>query len=262
MQSHLNSELEYDYNMKHLVFTLLVFVLFSCDNEAGWGCIQTSGPSVVDELTVEPFDKILVNRDIELVIRQGEAYNVEIQTGQNLRSGIEVSVVENQLQLTDHNSCNFVRDYGLTKISVTTPTLKEIRSSTQYLTSSDGALNFENLTLLCENYNSDYLSIGDFKMTVNTQTLRVVANNLSEFTIEGSVEHLIIGFYAGLCQFNGAELSAQNVTVFQRSSHDITVKPLQSLEGEIRSVGNVISIHTPPIVDVQEYYSGRLVFLD
>ena len=120
-QSHLNSELEYDYNMKYLVYTLLVIVLLSCDNEAGWGCIQTSGASVVDELTVEPFDKILVNRDIELVIRQGEAYNVEIQTGQNLRSGIEVSVVENQLQLTDHNSCNFVRDYGLTKISVTTP---------------------------------------------------------------------------------------------------------------------------------------------
>ena len=94
MQSHSNSELEYDYNMKHLVYTLLVFVLFSCDNEAGWGCIQTSGASVVDELTVEPFDKILVNRDIELVIRQGEAYNVEIQTGQNLRSGIEVSVVD------------------------------------------------------------------------------------------------------------------------------------------------------------------------
>jgi len=248
--------------MKHLVYTLLVIVLLSCDNEAGWGCIQTSGTSVVDELTVEPFDRILVNRDIELVIRQGEVYSVEIQTGQNLRGGIEVSVVENQLQLTDHNSCNLVRDYGLTKISVTTPNLKEIRSSTQYLTSSDGALNFENLTLLCENYNSDYLSTGDFKMTVNTQTLRVVANNLSEFTIVGNVENLIIGFYAGLCQFNGADLSAQNVNIFQRSSHDITVNPLQSLEGEIRSVGNVISVHTPPIVDVQEYYSGRLVFLD
>jgi len=248
--------------MKHLFYILFIVAFFSCDSEEGWGCIQTSGASVVDELTVEPFDKILVNRDIELVIRQGEAYSVEIQTAQNLRAGIEVSVVDNQLQLTDHNSCNFVRDYGLTKISVTTPTLKEIRSSTQYLTSSDGPLNFENLTLLCENYNSGYLSTGDFRMTINTQTLRVVANNLSAFTISGSVENLSIGFYAGLCQFNGAELSAQNVTIFQRSSHDITVNPLQSLKGEIRSVGNVISIHRPPTVDVQEYYTGQLLFLD
>ena len=99
-------------------------------------------------------------------------------------------------------------------------------------------------------------------MTINTQTLRVVANNLSAFTISGSVENLSIGFYAGLCQFNGAELSAQNVTIFQRSSHDITVNPLQSLKGEIRSVGNVISIHRPPTVDVQEYYTGQLLFLD
>ena len=103
---------------------------------------------------------------------------------------------------------------------------------------------------------------GDFNINVNTQNLSVIANNLSVFTISGSTEKLSVGFYAGLCEFKGADLIAQEVTIFQRSSHDIIVNPQQSLKVDIRSVGDVISIHRPPVVEVEEYYSGRLLFLD
>ncbi len=248
--------------MKKLVYILVLFSTLSCDQKDAWDCIQTSGTPATLELTVDPFEKILVNRDIELVVKQGQDYKVEIQTGENLIDSVEVIVVGNELQLTDPNTCNFVRAYGQTRIIVTTPVLKAIRSSTQYLTSSEGVLTFEDLSLISENYNSGYISSGDFNMTVNTQNLRVVANNLSGFTISGSTETLTVGFYAGLCTFKGANLTAQGVTIFQRSSHDITVNPQQSLKVDIRSVGNVISMHTPPLVEVEEYYTGRLLFLD
>ena len=248
--------------MKKLVYILVLFSTLSCDQKDAWDCIQTSGTPATLELTVDPFEKILVNRDIELVVKQGQDYKVEIQTGENLIDSVEVIVVGNELQLTDPNTCNFARAYGQTRIIVTTPVLKAIRSSTQYLTSSDGILTFEDLYLISENYNSGYISSGDFNVTVNTQNLRVVANNLSEFTISGSTETLTVGFYAGLCTFKGANLTAQDVTIFQRSSHDITVNPQQSLKVDIRSVGNVISMHTPPLVEVEEYYTGRLLFLD
>lgn len=248
--------------MKKLVYILTLLSTLSCNQEDAWECIKTSGAVVSQHLTVDPFEKILVNRDIELVVKQGQDYKVEIQTGENLLDSIEVIVVGNELQLTDPNSCNLVRAYGQTKIIVTTPVLKTIRSSTQYLTSSDGVLTLENLQLISEDFNSDYISSGDFKMTVNTQNLSVVANNLSSFTISGITETLDVGFYTGLCTFKGSGLIVQDVTVFQRSSHDITVNPQQSLKGEIRSVGDLISIHTPPVVEVQEFYSGRLLFLD
>ena len=248
--------------MNKLFYTLALLVTFSCDKEDAWGCIQTSGTPVTQELFVDPFEKILVNRDIELIVKHGADYKVEIQTGENLLDTMEVIVVDNELQLTNPNSCNYVREYGLTKMIVTTPVLKVIRSSTQYLTSSDGVLTFESLSLVSEDYNSSYLSIGDFDMTVDIQSLRVVANNLSTFTISGYTETLSVSFAAGLCEFKGADLIAQDVTVFQRSSHDIIVNPQQSLNVDIRSTGDVISIHTPPVVEVQEYYTGRLLFLD
>ena len=146
-------------------------MFFSCNKEDAWGCIQSAGAPETQVLSVDPFDKILVNRDIELVVKQGEDYKVEIQTGKNLLSNIEVTVVDTQLQLTDTNSCNFVRDFGLTKMIVTTPFLKEIRSSTQYSTSSDGVLTFDNLTLISDNFNSSYLNIGDFDIEWNRKGL-------------------------------------------------------------------------------------------
>jgi len=235
-------------------------MFFSCDKEDAWDCIQTAGAPVVQVLNVEAFERILVNRDIKLVVKQGHDYKVEIQTGENLLGTIEVVVVDHELQLSNTNS--YVRDFGLTKMIVTTPALKGIRSSTQYLTSSEGVLNFESLALVSENFNSNYLSSGDFKLTIDTQSLSVVANNLSSFNISGTVETLTIGFYAGLCEFKGTDLVAQHVKIFQRSSHDITVNPQQSLSVDIRSVGDVISVQRPPVVELEQYYTGQLLFLD
>lgn len=248
--------------MKYLIYILFSLIIFSCDQKDAWDCIQASGATVFQELTVAPFERILVNRDIELIVKQGMEYKVEIQTGANLVNDIEVVVLDSQLQLTDHNTCNLVRDYGLTKMIVTTPFLSEIRSSTQYLTSSDGVLTFENLKLISENFNSDYISSGDFNITVNSQTLSVLANSLSVFEISGFTDSLSVGFYGGVCEFKGANLIAQHVQIFHRSSHDMIVNPQQSLEGEIRSVGDVISIQTPAVVDVEQYYTGQLLFLD
>ncbi len=137
---------------------------------------------------------------------------------------VKAKVVYNQLQLTDNNSCNYVREYGITKIFVTAPNITEIRSSTQYEVSSDGILNFNNLHLISENLN--------------------------------------VGFFAGSGRFEGRELIAQNVDVFHRGSNDMIVNPQQSLTGEIRSTGDLIAVNQPPTVDVEQFYTGRLIFED
>ena len=38
------------------------------------------------------------------------------------------------------------------------------------------------------------------------------------------------------------------------------VNPQQSIIGEIRSLGDVISKNIPPVVEVTEYYTGTLIF--
>ncbi|EDP72315.1 hypothetical protein FBALC1_14477 [Flavobacteriales bacterium ALC-1] len=242
------------------VFILTFFLIFACSEDAN-DCFQTSGSIIQQAFEVTSFDKIVVNRDIELIVKEAPEYAVIVETGENLINDVKVEIKENQLILTDNNTCNYVRAYGITKIYVEAPNLTEIRTSSQYEIASDGTLNYDDLTLISEDFNVETeFTVGDFRFTVNSENLTVVSNNLSFFYIDGVVEDLFVGFYAGAGRFEGENLVAQNVNIFHRGSNDMTVNPQESLLGELRGIGNLISVNEPPVVDVERIYTGRLIF--
>lgn len=246
--------------MKKIIY-VLVLVLFACNSEDANDCFQTSGEIIQQEVTVSSFERILVNRDIELIIKTAPDYKVTIETGENLLNDVTAEVINGQLILIDNNNCNYVRDYGITKVYVEAPNLTEIRTSSQYTISSNGILGYDSLTLFSEDYNGgSEFTIGDFRLTVDCNTLNVTSNNLSFFYIDGTVETLFVGFYSGVGRFESENLIAQNVIVFHRSSNDIVVNPQQSLTGELRGTGNLISVNQPPIVGVERFYNGELIF--
>ena len=55
-------------------------------------------------------------------------------------------------------------------------------------------------------------------------------------------------------------LIAQNVDIFHRGSNDMIVNPHVSLSGELRGVGDLISVNEPPTVNVEQFYTGELIF--
>jgi len=249
--------------MKKILYILTLTLFFTCSSEDTNDCFQTSGGIVQQEIVVSTFERILVNRDVELILKQGTAFEVIIETGKNLLNDVEAKVVGDELQLTDNNTCNYVRDYGITKIYVTAPNITEIRSSTQYDVSSNGVLDYDRLALISEDFNvPGSFTVGDFRMDVNLNQLSIISNNISTFYITGQTENLFVGFFAGAGRFEGEDLIAQNVDVFHRGSNDMIVNPQQSLTGSLFSTGNLISRNQPPIVDVEVLYTGRLIFED
>ena len=66
--------------MKKLLYIILLVFLFSCNSENAGDCFRTSGSIIQQEVALDVFDKILVNRDIELIIEEGitriTSYNV------------------------------------------------------------------------------------------------------------------------------------------------------------------------------------------
>lgn len=247
--------------MKRLICIFILISCFGCDSESASDCFQTSGQIIQQEIVVTNFNRILVNRDIELIIKQGLDYEVVVETGENLINDVSVEVIGDQLVLTDANTCNYVRDFGITKIFVTTPTLTEIRCSTQLEISSNGVLSFNDLVLISENFSStESFAIGDFRLELDIENLKISSNNLSFYYLSGQAENLNINFAAGNGRFEGENLVAQNINIFHRGSNDMVVNPQQSLTGSIRSTGDVISVNEPPIVNVEEVFSGRLIF--
>ena len=236
-------------------------MIFACDSENAGDCFQTTGTIIQQEFTVTGFNKILVNRNVELIIKEGSTEKVVVETGKNLLNDVQVEVVDNQLILTDDNICNFVRDYGVTKVYVTAPNITEIRSSTQYDIKSDGVLTYPNLTVFAEDFSEpETVTSGNFYLDIDNERLTVVFNNLSNAFITGKTNNLQVTLASGLSLFDASELIAQNVSISNRSSNDIIINPQLKLTGKISGVGNVIALNKPPIVEVEEVYKGRLIF--
>lgn len=247
--------------MKKKLIYIVSLLVFTCNNEDANDCFQNSGDIIQEEVEVASFERILVNRDIELIVKDSDEFKVTVETGENLINDVNAEVVDNRLVLTDKNTCNYVRDYGITKVYVEAPNIIEIRNSSQYEVSSDGVLSYNNLSLVSEDFNENQeFTVGDFRVTVNSQVINALGNNISSFYLDGSTQNLFVGFFSGSGRFEGENLIVENVEVSHRGSNDMIVNPQQSLTGILRGTGNLISVNEPPIIDVERLYTGQVVF--
>ncbi len=242
--------------------TVFLILFLGCNSDSGWDCIQTSGAIVEKEVSMPPFTKILVWERTKLFIQQGDEQKVVIETGENLMDDIKVFVTNGKLEIHNNNNCNFTRDYGLTKVYITSPNITEIRSSTGLPVESIGVLRYPSLVLLSEDrQNEDQYHIdGDFKLNLEVEYLNIVANGLSNFYLSGSATNASFGLYAGDCRIYSEDLIIQKLNFYHRSTGTMVVNPQEFIKGKIVSLGNVISKTRPPIIEVEELYRGRLIF--
>ena len=248
--------------MKNLFYFFLLLIFAGCNSDNAWDCVQSSGNIVQQEVTVGPFTQIIVWERVKLFVKQGAEQKVIIESGEHLMDDVEVFVKNGKLEIHNDNSCNLVRDYGLTKVYVTAPNISEIRSSTGLTVESIGTLRFPNLNLVSEDQlNEDQYHIdGDFHLDLDVENLKIVANGLSKFYLKGSATFATFGLYAGDCRIYAEDLLVQELTLYHRSTGPMIVNPQQSIRGKIVSLGDVISKTRPPIVEVEELYRGKLIF--
>ena len=236
--------------------------LFGCDSDKGLNCFQASGTIIQEEFTVDSFSKITVWERTQLIIKQGDTQKVVVETGENLLNDIEVQVKDGVLNLRNTNGCNLVRDYGITKVYVTTPNIERIRNSSGLAVIGIGKLSFPTLTLISEDRESEdaFHIDGDFKLDIQVENLQIVSNGLSNFFLTGTAARANIGLYAGDSRVEAANLIIGDLMIFHRGTQDMIVNPQNSIRGKIVSLGNVIAKNRPPIVEVEELYRGRLIF--
>lgn len=248
--------------MKQFLAIVTIIFTLSCDTESSSDCLKTSGVIVSKNIVLEDFSKVIIHEGIELEIKQGTKNSIHIFYGKNLIDNIKTKIVDGKLSISNTTSCQFIRDIEPAKILLTAIDIFEIRNASQFPVFSNTSLHFSSLTLISENHLVDYVNVGDFNLLINNQNLKVITNNVSNFSIKGSTDNLDIVFAAGQGKFEGEQLIAQNIHLFHRGINNIVIKPIQQLTGEIRGVGNVISVNKPPVIDVKEFYTGKLIFLE
>lgn len=239
-------------------------VLIACDSEDAWDCVQTPGDLVVQEFFVDPFEGIRIEDNFDLVVSQGEEVTIQVEAGENLLSDIRVEVSDGILFFQNQNGCGLLRNPEPLTAYVTTPVLQSLRTSGSGEIRSDGVLNFPLLALF-SNTSADGangIKSGDFYLDVECDRLVITANGQSGFYLEGSAMDGSFNFGDELPLLEAPDLHVQRLRIFQRSANKMVVRPIQSLVGEIRGTGDVMAVQRPEIVDVQEFFSGRLIFQD
>ena len=239
-------------------------MLISCNGDNVPDCFQNAGDMVRRPVDVSEFETITVFENLNVVLKQGDEQLVEVETGEYLLNDFSAVVEDNRLVLRNKNSCNFVRDDGLTTVYVTSPNITEILSSTGLLISSDGILNFPSINLIAESFNNPEAATtdGSFDLNLNSNTVRVVVNGIAYFKLRGNTENFNVTVAAGDSRIEAERLISENVNVNHRGSNDVFVNPQLQLRGTLRGTGDLISVNTPPEVDVEELFTGRLIFQD
>lgn len=246
------------------MFLLSAVFLLSCNGENVPDCFQNAGEIQRIQVEVEPFSQITVFENLNLVLRQGEEQQVELESGEFLLNEISATVEEGRLIIRNENNCNFVRDYGISTVYVTAPNITEIRSSTGQLISSDGILSYPNLALISESFNNPETETtdGSFDLEVDSERISISVNGIAYFELRGLTDNFVVFVASGDSRIEAENLIAENVDVNHRGTNDVFVNPQQRISGVIRGTGDVISLNRPPEIEVEEIFNGRLLFRD
>ena len=245
--------------MKKYFYILLLVLITSCGISED--CFKGNGNPTTLSYTFENFTKVKVYSGIGLVVKEGPEYDIKIETRDNIKDNIEVTLQGDMLIIKDNSTCNIARDYGSTIVYITAPNLEEIHSKTEQVIKSDGILHFPELRLFSMGDDGDGAGTGDFYMSLFTDNIYIESNGVSNFYLDGESINLNVFFAWGDGKFFGSNLKVTYIlNVEHRGSNDIYIFPLNKLTGNIFSTGNVILENIPNFINVTQHYSGHLIY--
>ena len=245
--------------MKRLLLILPLLLLFGCNISED--CFKSSGAMQTRQLPADaPFNKIYVYPNISLVLKEADEYSITVKAGGNVIDDISATITGGSLELRDNSGCNLSRQYGNKTVYVTTPHHAEfeIYSNTAQKIISDGTITHTIFRLYAMDYFGG-VGTGDFIMDVHNGQLVIQSNNVSMFRVKGETNHFLLNFYDDLSRCESRDFIAQTISIFQRSANDMIVHPVQEINGNIYSTGNVICTSQPAVVSVTRHYSGQLI---
>lgn len=243
---------------KLIIAFILTCLLFSgCEKLPMDDCFKSTGEITLEHRTIEPFEYISLEDNINLIITQGETESVTVRAGENLLSDIVTEVDNNQLTIRNDNNCNWVRNYNKDI---------DVYLTVRYLTGI--TYRSSGLVLSTNTIISDSLSIavwdgtGTIDMDIQTRvsTLSIHYGSV-DFHIRGQsgVTFIYAGSYGPFfCQ----ELISQFTFMNNRGSNDCYVHCNKQLEVEIEYTGSIYYTGRPEIVKAKITGSGQLINLD
>src|SRR5690554_7157045 len=125
---------------------LLLLVLAGCSGEDA--CFSEKGAAVQQENSVAAFHIVDIPMNVSAEIIPSEEYKLEIHSFENRIDALSFSVIDSVLTIKNDISCQMLKSYETAVLKIHSPTLKEIRSRTQFRVFSNDTLRYPELFLI------------------------------------------------------------------------------------------------------------------
>lgn len=238
----------------YLLPLILLFTLIACKRENLNDCFTNAGNVVIKDRSSVYFDRINLNDNINLVIREGDEFKIQVEGGENLLQSVKTEIIDSVLTISNTMKCNWVRDYDNELIVyVTSPSLWSIRYEGSGDILTDGTITIDHLEI------NAWGGAGKIDLDLNCNTLGLGLHyGTADFHASGTSS--IFTIYANSYgPFYCEDMNSNIVYIKNNGTNDCYIHANHILEAEINSVGNIYYSGNPPDLKCNETSTGRLI---
>ena len=243
--------------MKQLVvYIFILSIVAACKKPEERTCFKRTGEIDTLELTLGSFDKLFLHEHLEYELIQDSLDKVVLVGGKNLLGEIQLTVTEKLLDISNHNRCNFLRDYQKkVKAEIHFTNIINIHfEGTETLVNRD-TLQFDWLTFLIRD------GAGPVKLNFNAQYVNaIVSHGWGDFTFKGKVNHANLNVRSnGYCDTYGMKV-LDSLTVISNTQGSVRVNANGAkLKAQTEADGNILYKGAPSSIQFNQIGSGSLI---
>jgi hypothetical protein len=237
-------------------FLAILAILFitgsSCKKENRCDCIKRTGDIVSELRTVDAFDRIYLEDNVNVFITQDSVFEVKVEAGEHLISLIKTEVTNGEIKITNKNRCNWARSYKpQVNVYLRMPAVK-------YIT-SDGVGTIKSInTITTSTFDYRLMSSGDLDLTVNNNEVIGHMHGAGDVYLHGTTNHHAVNI-VGNGFINAGDLETSYTWILSRTSGNIYVRARDLLQVSIIENGDIYYSGNPATIDKVITGTGNLI---
>jgi hypothetical protein len=225
---------------------IILIVVSGCSKEQRNDCFTSLGDNGQEVRITESYTKIYVEDRMEVVLIQDSTRDGEIVINgpENLLAQVKTKVFDNQLSITNTNTCNFVRsfDYNIT-LELYIKDIDEIRLESIATVSNRDTLHLDRLNI----YHS---ALSDISLRINCSEEVYVQSINSAHTQLTGYSRVLKGSIEEISDLDASNLNCEEVLLDTHTPLDCYVKASKGIFVRIYNTGNIYYYSEP--IDYKE----------
>ena len=241
----------------NILLTVLLLTLISCSKDNLFDCFKGAGKTVKEERNTSHFSGIYLRNNLNLILIQDSTTKVIVEAGKNIQDGIKIKVINNMLDISNENKCNWVRSYdNPMNVYVHFKKLDSLNYSSSGDVNCSNPWKNNSITVnVFEGGGSINLLLDTYKSKFN------IKYGTSDVSISGKSQVNTISS-SGYGPVNCSNLHTVFTYIHNASTNNCFVYATYHLDVKISNVGNIYYKGNPQTISENITGSGKLIKQD